>query len=141
MSEELEALKARIEELERRLNPPAPAPEAPRKPFQMPDYTEQMTPRIKPTYQEPREGQTLAEANMEFRKYANPVGTPMPLAQFLNQGRPLPEPEPAQAVTVPVSNKQPGIDAVDAIAQGFADRQRLEELAQHVDALRKLAGK
>ena len=49
------------------------------------------------------------------------------------------EPMNTKAVTVPLG-KQPGIDAIDAIAKGFADRERLEEFAKLMDVANKLKG-
>jgi hypothetical protein len=142
MSDEvIKKLEARIKELEEKVNPQPAAPPTPSKPYQRYDPTEQLSPPVRLTGREQyREDQTPEEALNDARKERNPVGQMMPLAQFLNKGQPLPELPPAQAVTVPISNKQPGIDAVDAIALSFARREREEEIAKALDVARRLRG-
>jgi hypothetical protein len=137
----IEDLEARIEQLEGQLAAKAKAevPPAPSKPWQHYDPTEAMSPPIRLTGRERyRTDLTPEQMRNEYSKYANPVGRLMPLAEFLNKG-PLPEPPKAEAVTAPVG-KVPGIDAIDAIAKAFADRERAEELAKLVDVASKLKG-
>ena len=62
-----------------------------------------------------------------------------PLAEFLS-GKPSADPPKAEAGTVPRDGKVPGQDLMDAIARGFADRERAEELAKLVDVANKLRG-
>jgi hypothetical protein len=142
MSDEvIKKLEARIAELEAKVNPPAAAPEAPRKPYQPPDYTAQFSPGVKLTGRERyRTDQTPEQALNDARKERNPVGRLMPLAQFLNKGQPLPDPPPAVGGGTIPTGKVPGIDHIDRIAKGFADRERAEELAKLVDVASKLKG-
>ena len=135
--EQIKKLEARIAELEAKVNPPPPAPS---KPWHSIDLTEQMAVPVRLTGREVYRDQSLAEANMEYSKDRNPVGTLRPLAEFLNKG-PVAEPPPASvAATVPIDNKVPGQDLMDRIAQGFAERERAEELAKLVDVANKLRG-
>ena len=132
----IEDLEKRIAELESKLSPKPEAPEVPKWTPPSIDHTAHFAPMIKPTHHAPREGQSLAEANAEFRSATRGVGELTSLAEFLNKG-PLPEPAPAEAVTVPIG-PPPGTKYVDAIAKGFADRERAEELAKLVDVANKL---
>jgi hypothetical protein len=143
MSEELEALKRRVAELEAKLGieqPPAPKPFVPPPPRPYYDPTEAMSPPIRLTGREVYKKQSLAEANAEFRQAINPVGTLRPLAEFLSGG-PSADPAPAAvATTVPLGPPR-DIKYVDAIALGFAERERREALAQQLDVERKLKGR
>jgi hypothetical protein len=139
MDDEVEALKRRVAELEGKLNPPPPPPPIPRW-YQPYDWTERMSPPIRRTEMERRGPRG---SDMEYRKFAHPVGELKPLAEWLAERQPAApaaESPKAQAVTVPIG-PPPGIEAVDAIAKGFADRERLEELAKQIDIARKLLGK
>jgi hypothetical protein len=142
MDDEVEALKRRVAALEAEKAQKAQPEPAARwhAPY---DWTERMSPPVRRTGMERyRQDQTPEEALMEARKNANPLGTLRPLAEWLAERQPaapVAEPPKAQAVTVPIG-PPPGIEAVDAIAKGFADRERLEELAKQIDIARKLKG-
>ena len=60
---------------------------------------------------------------MEYSKDKNPVGTLMPLAEWL-KGRPQAADPTPVAATIPVDSKRPGQDLVDAISIGFANREK-----------------
>jgi hypothetical protein len=142
----VEDLEKRIAQLEAQLAAqPKPVPEPPPVPkYYAPyDWTERMSPPVRLTGRERyREGQTIEEANNEFRKNANPVGTLRPLAEWLaaKEGAAAPAPAPAPvATTIPIG-PQRDIRAVDAVALGFERRERAEELAKLVDTMNKLKG-
>jgi hypothetical protein len=135
----VEDLEKRIAELELKLNPPPAAPSVPSTPWQPRDFTENASPPIRRSEREQyRTDLTPEQARNEYSKHVNPVGRLTSLAEFLNKG-PLPEPAPAVATTVPIGNV-PGLAAIDRIAEGFAEREKLEALANQVDTLRKLKG-
>jgi hypothetical protein len=137
MSEEIKKLEARIAELEGKLGiepPPAPKPFV-SKPYQPPDYTENASPPIRLTERE-RAGPMMSLE--DSAKMRSSVGTLRPLAEFLNGGRPDEPPKAAPVATTTPLGKVPGIDAIDAIAKAFADREKLEELAKLVDVATKL---
>ena len=130
----IEELEARIKELEAKVNPPpAPPPFVPKTPYQQRDYTEAASNVVMPWMLEMAKAvptDLVRDIVNDFR--AGPA-TLRPLVP------PSEEPPPAVATTVPLG-KQPGIDAIDAIAKGFADRERLEEFAKLVDVASKLKG-
>jgi hypothetical protein len=138
MSDELiKKLEARIVELEAKVNPPPAKPE-PRwhAPY---DWTERMSPPIRRTEMERRGPQGT---DMEYRKFAHPVGELKPLAEWLAERQPaapVVAAPPPVATTVPIGPPR-DIKAVDAIAAGFANREKLEELAKQIDIARKLKG-
>ena len=134
--EHIKKLEARIAELEAKVNPPPPAPS---KPWQSIDLTAQMAVPVKLTGHETYRDQSLAEANMEYSKDRNPVGTLRPLAEFLS-GKPSADPPKAEGGGTVPTGQAPGIALIDAIAKGFADRERAEELAKLVDVANKLKG-
>jgi hypothetical protein len=138
MSDELiKKLEARIVELEAKVNPPPAKPE-PRwhAPY---DWTERMSPPIRRTEMERRGPQGT---DMEYRKFAHPVGELKPLAEWLAERQPaapVVAAPPPVATTVPIGPPR-DIKAVDAVAAGFARREKLEELAKQIDIARKLKG-
>ena len=140
---ELDDLRKRLEALEAKLNPP-PAPGVPPRPkFYAPhDPTEALSPPVRLTGREVYKKQSIEEANMEYSKDKNPVGTLMPLAEWLKQHPPAePTPPPPNVSgTVPVDSKRPGQDLADAIAIGFANRERLAAIAEQLEIARKLRG-
>jgi hypothetical protein len=140
MSDEvIKKLEARIKELEEKVNPHPAVPPTPSKPYQRYDPTEQLSPPVRLTGREQyRTDLTPEEALNDARKERNPVGQMRPLAEFLS-GKPSADPPPAQAVTVPVG-PQRDIGAIDAIARGFAEREKLEAIANQLDVARKLRG-
>ena len=142
MSDEvIKKLEARIKELEEKVNPHPAVPPTPSKPYQRYDPTEQLSPPVRLTGREQyRTDLTPEQALNDARKARNPVGQMMPLAQFLNKGQPLPDPPPAVGGGTIPTGKVPGIDHIDRIAKGFADRERAEELAKLVDVANKLKG-
>jgi hypothetical protein len=130
-------LEAKLAALEAKVNPQPAKPE-PRwhAPY---DWTERMSPPIRRTEMERRGPQG---SDMEYRKFAHPLGELKPLAEWLAERQPagpVAAPAPAKAVTVPIG-PPPGIAAIDAIAAGFANREKLEELAKQIDIARKLLG-
>jgi hypothetical protein len=141
----VEDLEKRIEQLEAQLEAAKPKPEPPPfvpKPHQHWDPTQAMSPPVRLTGREVYKKQSIEEANMEYSKDKNPVGTLMPLAEWLKQhppAEPTP-PSPNVGVTIPVDSKRPGQDLADAIAQGFANREKAEELAKLIDVANKLKG-
>jgi hypothetical protein len=140
----IEDLEARIEQLEAQLEakaaPPA-APEVPKKPWQPYDPTEAMSPPVRLTGREQYRTDLTPEQALNDAQKERTRSTMMPLAQFLNKGQPLPEPPPAVGGgTIPRDGKVPGQDAIDRIARGFAEREKLEALANQADTLRKLKG-
>jgi hypothetical protein len=128
---EIEELRARVAELEAKLNPPAKPPFVPT-PFQRFDPTEAMSPPIRLTGREQYKEQSREEALNEFRKEMT-LPTLRPLVP------PPADPPPPAATTVPLG-QVPGVAAIDAIAKSFADREKLEELAKLVDVARRLKG-
>jgi hypothetical protein len=131
MSEELEALKRRVAELEAKLDPKPQAPFV-RVPMPRYDFTEAASPPIRLTGREQYKQQSPEEALNEFRKEMT-LPTLRPLVP------PSEQPPAPVATTIPIG-KQPGIDVIDAIALGFAERERREALAQQLDVERKLKG-
>ena len=116
----VEDLEKRIEQLEAQLEAAKPKPEPPPfvpKPHQHWDPTQAMSPPVRLTGREVYKKQSIEEANMEYSKDKNPV-----------------------AATIPVDSKRPGQDLADAIAQGFANREKAEELAKLIDVANKLKG-
>ena len=123
--EHIKKLEARIAELEAKVNPEPKAPfVAP--PYQAPDYTEAASSVTMPWMLE----MAKAVPTDLVRAIVNDFrGGPAQL-------RPLkpPSEEP------PKDSKRPGQDLMDAIARGFAERERAEELAKLVDVANKLKG-
>jgi hypothetical protein len=121
-------LEARLAALEGKVNPPTPAPFVPAPHFQY-DPTAAMSPPIRRSGMERYRDQTPEEALNEFRKMTTtPTLSPMV---------PPTDPPPARATTEPIG-VVPGLAAIDAIAKGFADREKLEQLANLADVASKL---
>jgi hypothetical protein len=125
-------LEARIVELEAKLNPPAKPPFVP-PPYQKPDYTEAATKVVMPWMLE----MARAVPTSLIRDIVKDFGSGP--AQLRPLVPPSADPPPAVATTVPLG-PPPGIAAIDAIAKGFADREKIEELAKQIDIARKLKG-
>lgn len=135
MDEELEALKRRVAALEAEkaksvpeVLPPLPKFYAPR------DMTENASSVVMPWMLE----MARAVPTSLVRDIVNDFrGGPATLRPLARQSE---EPPPAVGGgTVPLG-PQPGIAAIDAIAKGFAEREKLEELAKLVDVANKLKG-
>jgi hypothetical protein len=130
---ELDDLKKRLAVLEAKLEiePPPPAkPFVPPPPRPYYDPTEAMSPPIRISEWERRN--SPKQSAEEFRKSLYPQQLPT-----VAPADPVP---PAVGVTVPIG-PPPGIAAIDAIAKGFADRERAEAIANQMDVARKLMGK
>jgi hypothetical protein len=128
----VEDLEKRIAELEAKLEPPPPkAPFVP-PPRQHYDPTEGATNVVTPWMLE----MARAVPTSLVRDIVKDFGRgPTQLKPMVPPG----EPPPAVASTVPIGPPA-GIQHVDAIAKGFADREKLEELAKLMDVASKLRG-
>jgi hypothetical protein len=125
-------LEARIAELEAKVDPPAKPPFVP-KPYQKPDYTENATKVVMPWMLE----MARAVPTSLIREIVKDFGSGP--AQLRPLVPPSADPPPAVATTVPLGPPR-DIKYVDAIALGFAERERREALAQQLDVERKLKG-
>jgi hypothetical protein len=91
-----------------------------------------MSPPIRRSGMERYRDQSPEAALNEFRKMTTtPTLSPMV--------PPSEHPPAAVAKTEPIG-QPPGIAAIDAIAKGFADRERLAAIAEQMDVARKLRG-
>jgi hypothetical protein len=125
-------LEARIAELEAKVDPPAKPPFVP-PPYQKPDYTENATKVVMPWMLE----MARAVPTSLIRDIVKDFGSGP--AQLRPLVPPPSDPPPAVATTVPLGPPR-DIKYVDAIALGFAERERREALAQQLDVERKLKG-
>jgi hypothetical protein len=132
---EIEELRARLAALEAKVNPEPKAPFVP-KPYQQRDLTEGASSVVTPWMREMAQAVPTSLVRDIVNDFRGGPAQLRPLAEFLNKG-PVAEPPLAVATTVPLG-PQPGIAAVDAIAKGFADREKLEELAKLADIAAKL---
>jgi hypothetical protein len=126
----IEELEAKLAALEAKVNPPAKPPFVP-KPYQQPDYTENATRVVMPWMLE----MARAVPTSLIRDIVRDGGP----AQLRPLAPPPSDPPPAVATTVPIG-PPPGVAAIDAIAKGFADREKAEELAKLLDVASKLKG-
>jgi hypothetical protein len=127
---EIEELRARLAALEAKVNPEPKAPFVP-KPYQQRDPTEGASSVVTPWMREMAQAvptSLVRDIVNDFR------GGPAQLRPLAPQNE---EPPPTVATTVPIG-PQRDIAAIDAIAKGFADRERAEELAKLVDVAAKL---
>jgi hypothetical protein len=132
MSDEMEALKRRIEELEAKVNPPASKPFVPQ-PRQHYDPTEGATNVVTPWMLEMARAVPTSLVRDIVNDFRGGPTVPKPLVP------PSEEPAPAQATTVPLG-LSPHVKYVDAVALGFAERERAEAIAHQLDIARKLKG-
>jgi hypothetical protein len=140
MSDEvIKKLEARIAELEAKVNPEPKAPFVP-KPYQQPDYTEGASSVVTDWMRDMARAVPTSVVRDIVNDFRGGPAQLQPLSEFLNKGRPVAEPPKAEAPTVPVDSKRPGQDLADAIAIGFANREKAEELAKLVDVANKLKG-
>jgi hypothetical protein len=135
---EIEELRARLAALEAKVNPEPKAPFVP-KPYQRRDPTEGASSVVTPWMREMAQAVPTSVVRDIVNDFRGGPAQLRPLAEFLNKG-PVAEPPKAEAVTVPIDSKRPGQDLADAIAIGFANREKAEELAKLVDVANKLRG-
>jgi hypothetical protein len=131
MSEEMEALKRRVAELEAKLDPPAPKPFVPQ-PRQHFDPTEGASSVVTPWMLEMARAVPTSLVRDIVNDFRGGPTVPKPLV-------PPGDPPPPVATTTPLGPPR-DIKYVDAIALGFAERERREALAQQLDVERKLKG-
>jgi hypothetical protein len=129
MSDELESLKKRVAELE--AAKPAPIPPRPQY-YAPPDHTAHMHVRLDSGISDDVVRSIVAD-NRGPQGPRSMIPEKKTVAPPVERGSGWRDPPPSP-------QQVPGISAIDAIAKGFADREKMEQLAQLADVASKLRG-